>query len=545
MADSKPPKTNNIPKAPDKDKVVRFGNVPSVDLNLIMSQPEALSLIPETAALRYNVLPVNVIDDTLTIVTDYPDDFQLIDTISRLTNKKITMATPSRGNLHDAITTQYKNYNASGFSEPAVEEGGADNKYLDESVLDIIAPMELVKEDEVDQSAVQAAQDAPIVKAVDMILTQAVRERASDIHIAPEEKVLKIRYRVDGVLHDSISLPPDIQSAILTRIKILANMNIAERRRPQDGSFTGRVAGKVIDFRVGTIGTNWGECAVLRVLDKTFSLFELENCGMPPYIRETYEQCLAAPFGMIIISGPTGSGKTTTLYASLLKLNSDELNIMSIEDPVEYKFKGVRQIQVNRAAGVTFAAGLRACMRMDPDVILVGEIRDQETAATAINAALTGHLVLTSLHANDAVGALVRLVDLGVEPFLVTSAVIATASQRLVRRCCSKCSEVKKASLADALAYKQVTGKERDEFTYGAGCNACNFKGYRGRIGVFELLTVTDSIRSLVARNAGASEIKAQALKEGMLPMRHHGMMLAKEGVTTPSEVARHVFTIG
>ena len=206
MADSKPPKINNIPKAPDKDKVVRFGNVPSVDLNLIMSQPEALSLIPETAALRYNVLPVNVIDDTLTIVTDYPDDFQLIDTISRLTNKKITMATPSRGNLHDAITTQYKNYNASGFSEPAVEEGGADNKYLDESVLDIIAPMELVKEDEVDQSAVQAAQDAPIVKAVDMILTQAVRERASDIHIAPEEKVLKIRYRVDGVLHER--LPP-------------------------------------------------------------------------------------------------------------------------------------------------------------------------------------------------------------------------------------------------------------------------------------------------------------------------------------------------
>jgi type II secretory ATPase GspE/PulE/Tfp pilus assembly ATPase PilB-like protein len=322
-------------------------------------------------------------------------------------------------------------------------------------------------------------------------------------------------------------------------------MNIAERRRPQDGSFTGRIAGKTIDFRVGTIGTNWGEYAVLRVLDKSFNLFELESIGMPPYIQETYQQCLAAPFGMIIISGPTGSGKTTTLYASLLKLDADELNIMSIEDPVEYKFKGVRQIQVNRAANITFATGLRACMRMDPDVILVGEIRDQETAETAVNAALTGHLVLTSIHANDAVGALVRLVDLGVEPFLVTSAVIATASQRLVRKVCPKCAERKQASLGDSLAYKQVTGKERDEFTYGAGCNNCNFKGYKGRVGVFELLPVTDSIRSLVAKSASAPEIKEQALKDGMLPMRHHGMSFAKEGVTTPSEVARHVFTIG
>jgi len=541
MADDKQAQTNN-PKG--TDRVVRFGNVPTVDLQQVIAEPDALQLIPETAALRYNVLPVSVNDDTLTVVADYPDDLQLIDTISRMTNKKINMVIPLRGNLHDSISTQYKQLHESGLEELSLEEN-LDEKYLDESVLDIIAPMELIKDEEIDQAAVEAAQDAPIIKAVDMILTQAVRERASDIHIAPEEKTLKIRYRVDGVLHDSLTLPPEIQSAILTRIKILANMNIAERRRPQDGSFTGKIAGKTIDFRVGTIGTNWGEYAVLRVLDKTFNLFELENIGMPDYIRDVYAQCLAAPFGMIIISGPTGSGKTTTLYASLLKLNSDELNIMSIEDPVEYKFKGVRQIQVNRAANITFAAGLRACMRMDPDVILVGEIRDQETAETAVNAALTGHLVLTSIHANDAVGALVRLIDLGVEPFLVTSAVIATASQRLVRKICPKCGELKQAPLGDSLAYKQVTGKERSEFTYGAGCNNCNFKGYRGRIGVFEVLPITDPIRSLVVRNASAPEIKDQAMKEGMLPMRHHGMGLAKEGVTTPGEVARHVFTIG
>ncbi len=541
MADDKRAAVN---KAKEVERVVRFGNVPTVDLHQVQPQNEALALIPETAALRYNILPLTLNDDTLTVVTDYPDDFQLIDTISRLTSKKVTMVTPIRGNLRDSITGHYKKYTEEGFDQTVLDEA-MDESYMDESVLDIIAPMELVKEEDVDQDVVKAAQDAPIIKAVDMILTQAVRERASDIHIAPEEKVLKIRYRIDGVLHDALNLPPEILSPIVTRIKILANMNIAERRRPQDGSFSGKISGKVIDFRVGTIGTNWGEYVVMRVLEKNFSLFELDGIGMPPYIKETYEQCLAAPFGMIIISGPTGSGKTTTLYASLLKLNSDELNIMSIEDPVEYKFKGVRQIQVNRAANITFAAGLRAAMRMDPDVILVGEIRDQETAEVAVNAALTGHLVLTSLHANDSVGALVRLIDLGVEPFLVTSAVIATASQRLLRRTCPKCAETKKAAMADVLAYKQVTGKEREEFTYGAGCANCNFKGYRGRIGAFELLPITDSIRSLVARSAGAPEIKAQALKEGMLPMRHHGMMLAKEGVTTPSEVARHVFTIG
>lgn len=518
-------------KVKGADRVLSFGNVPTVDLQQVEARPEAIALIPESVALQYNVLPLYLEDDTLTVVADYPDDLQLMDTLSRITNRKIKMVSPLRGNLRDAVTSSYSM--------------GMEDE-IEESILDIITPMHdsVAAEAEEVAELAQAATDAPIIKAVDKILTQAVKERASDIHIAPEEKCVKIRYRIDGVLHDSVSLPPEIQSAILTRLKILSNMNIAERRRPQDGSFSGNFGGKMIDFRVATIGTNWGESCVMRVLDKSFSLFELEHCGMPPYLLETYEACLNAPFGMIVISGPTGSGKTTTLYASLLKLDSSELNIMSIEDPVEYKFGGVRQIQVNRAANITFAGGLRACMRMDPDVILVGEIRDTETAQTAVTAALTGHLVLTSIHANDAVGALVRLVDLGVEPFLVTSAVLATASQRLVRRTCPKCAELQKASLTDALAYKQVTGKERTEFTYGAGCAACGFKGYKGRIGVYELLPMTDPIRTLVTKNAGAVDIKAQALKDGMLPMRYHGMSLAKEGITTPGEVARHVFTM-
>jgi len=514
---------------PESNNVISFQlNVPTVDLQQLKVQPEALALVPIAWALEHNVLPLTLEDNSLTVVTDHPDDLHIIDTLAALTNREIKTVIPMRGNLRDAITSYYATTDQSA-----------------QTLMDILAAVQVSTVTEEATGLAEAASEAPIVRAVDWILTEAVKERASDIHIVPEETILRIRYRIDGVLHDAASLPLETQSAILTRLKILADMNIAERRRAQDGSFTDHLAGKEIDFRVATIGTNWGESAVLRVLDKSFNLFELEQIGMPPYLKEQYEASLTSPFGMIIISGPTGSGKTTTLYASLLILNSDEMNIMSIEDPIEYKFKGVRQIQVNFMAGINFASGLRASMRMDPDVILVGEIRDEETARTAVTASLTGHLVMSSIHANDAVGALVRLVDLGVEPFLVTSAVIATASQRLVRRVCPKCAELKEATPSDALAYKQITGKERNEFHYGKGCSHCSFTGFRGRIGVFEVLVVTDSIRSLIAKQAGSSEIKAQAMKDGMLPMRHHGMILAKEGITTPGEVARSVFTIG
>ena len=513
-----------------QDSFVSFQlNVPTVDLQQVEVQPKAMALVPMSIAKTYSILPITLEGDELTVVAEYPDDLQLMDTLALLTKKRIKIVVPSNGNLRETINSHY---------ETTTVADGALDSILD----DIVAK---TKETEEPTELLEIATEAPIIKAVDWILTQAVKQRASDIHIVPEENMLKVRYRIDGVLHDSASLPINLNTAILTRIKVIANMNIAERRRAQDGSFAGKYDKKDIDFRVATIGTSWGESVVMRVLDKSFNLFKLEEIGMPQYIRETYATCLQSPFGMIIISGPTGSGKTTTLYASLLTLNSDEMNVMSIEDPIEYKFRGVRQIQVNFMAGINFASGLRASMRMDPDVILVGEIRDEETARTAVTASLTGHLVMSSIHANDSVGALVRLVDLGVEPFLVTSAVIATASQRLVRRVCPKCAELKEATPSDALAYKQITGKDRNEFHYGKGCSYCSFTGFRGRIGVFEVLAVTDSIRSLIARQSGASEIKAQAMKDGMLPMRHHGMILAKEGITTPGEVARSVFTIG
>jgi len=540
MADKNTPKTENKEikgndshgNAPKNVVSFQFTS-PTVDLELIAIPADVLALIPKQVALEQEVLPYKVEDDVLTVITYNPDDLQLIDTLSVLTKMRIKTVTPNTGDLTSFIKSKYE--------EAAVQDTSAMST---ESLMDIIAPIEITKQADMAEASVEAASDAPIVKAVDFIITRAVKERASDIHIAPEENVLNVRYRIDGVLHHSVALPLGVMSAVLTRIKILGNMNIAERRRPQDGSFSAKIAGRTIDFRVATIGTNWGEYAVMRVLDKTYSLIDLEDIGMPQYFLEPYLQCLNSPFGMIIFSGPTGSGKTTSLYSSLAKLEKDKLNIMSIEDPIEYKFEGIRQIQVNRQADITFAKGLRQCLRLDPDVILVGEIRDKETAQTAVDAALTGHLVLTSIHANDAVGALVRLVDLGVEPFLVTSAVLATVSQRLVRRICPKCKEIQTAPVMDQLAYKQVTGKDKADFSYGKGCSNCSNTGYRGRIGVFELLLVTDTIKSMLSRGAGSVEIKQQAVKDGMLFMRHHGMSLAREGVTTPGEVARHVFTI-
>lgn len=502
-------------------------NVPTIDLKQTHIQPAALALIPEDVARENSVLPISLDGDTLTVALEDPDNLQLIDTLATLTKKRIKPVIPLRGGVRDAIDSQYK---LTTQIEKELKQilGTAQAKSLNEPLL-----------------SVDAISQAPVVRAVDLLLSQAVRERASDIHIVPKEGGLQIRYRIDGILHDSVSLPHDVHPAIVTRIKVMANMNIAERRRAQDGQFSATIGDKNIDFRVATIGTSFGEMVVMRVLDKSFSLYELSELGMATHTLDIYRQCLDSPFGMLMISGPTGSGKTTTLYASVGKLDSTELNIMTIEDPVEYQFPGVRQIQVNRAADITFAAGLRAIMRLDPDVILVGEIRDSETANTAIQASLTGHLVLTSIHANDAVGALIRLVDLGVEPFLVTSGVIAAASQRLVRRVCPYCQAVREASPQEIAAYEKEMGETKTEFYYGTGCNFCSNTGYLGRTGVFEVFAMSDQIRSILSRQGTAPEIKEQALAEGMITMRRHGMMKAKEGLTTPSEVMRHVFTIG
>ncbi|MCL5074509.1 MAG: GspE/PulE family protein [Chloroflexi bacterium] len=504
-------------------------NVPIIDLKQYKIQPEALRLIPENVARQFGLLPLAIEGDSLVVAMEEPQDLQAIDTLTSLTRMRIKPVIALHGGIQEAINNNYKL-----------------TSQIKQQVNQIVAPPQAMARAAAEPLlSPEMITQAPIVRAVDMIITQAVKDRASDIHIEPEDEALRIRYRIDGVLHEAVSLPLGVHQALVSRIKVMSNMNIAERRRPQDGQFMAKVADKDVDFRVATAETNRGEMVVLRVLDKEVSVRSLSDLGLLPGPLQTYEAMLQSPFGMILISGPTGSGKTTTLYGSVNQLDPMTRNIMTIEDPIEYRFKNINQIQVNRQADITFASGLRAILRLDPDVILVGEIRDGETAETAINAALTGHLVLSSIHANDAVSALLRLIDLGVEPFLVTSAVIATLSQRLVRRVCPYCHSLVQVSPAEAMAYQQEMGQVRTEFHYGRGCNFCARTGYLGRIGVFELLPMSEQIRQLVTRRATAAEIKAQALQEGMITMRRDGMTKARDGVTTPAEIIRNVFTIG
>ena len=377
------------------------------------------------------------------------------------------------------------------------------------------------------------------------MLSQAVRDRASDIHIEPQENELRIRFRIDGILHDARNLPLSIHGALISRIKVLSGLNIAERRRPQDGQFFTSVEGKDIDIRVATVDTLYGEKMELRILDKALIRYTLTELGFGSENLVKHKRMLDTPYGMILISGPTGSGKTTTLYASINDLHSSDRNIITIEDPVEYRFPGITPIQVNSQAGITFSSGLRAVLRLDPDIIMVGEIRDRETAEIAIQAALTGHLVLSSIHANDSVGVLYRLMDLGVEPFLICSALIGVVAQRMVRRICHQCRVRVGGTVEEVAAYRQEMGEEIGEFYSGEGCHLCGRTGYSGRITVQELLMVSDEIRRMLLGGAGASDIRARALAEGMISMRRDGMGKVKESITTPSEVLRNVYSIG
>ena len=503
-------------------------NVPVVDLGQYQIEPQALSLVPEELARERRVLPLKVEGEVLTVAMEDPSDVGTVDTLAALSRKLIRPVIPVQGGLEEAVRTHYRlaTQIQHEIDQAVAVQPGAPARPAAPSL------------------GAEAIAQAPVVRAVDMVLAQAVKDRASDVHLEPQEDGLRVRYRIDGQLHTVVTLPLGVHSALLSRLKVLANMNIAERRRPQDGQFSATIADRSIDFRVATAETSHGEMMVLRVLDKSQGVLELSQIGMAPGVLEAYRRVLKYPFGMVMVSGPTGSGKTTTLYASLGEMNPRERNVMTIEDPIEYHFPNINQIQVNRQAEVTFAAGLRAIMRLDPDVILVGEVRDGETANVAIQAALTGHLVLTSIHANDAVGALVRLIDLGVEPFLVTSAVVASVSQRLVRKVCPHCRAQEAAGPSLVAAYQEEMKEARREFFRGQGCNYCYRTGFLGRVGVFELLTMTDPLRQLVNRRSPAPEMRAQALREGMVPMRRDGMLKAREGITTPGDVVAQVFLI-
>lgn len=390
-------------------------------------------------------------------------------------------------------------------------------------------------------SVLMFASESAAMSAVDLILHQAAKERASDIHFEPQKDYVRVRYRIDGVLTEACRLPVEVYPRSASRIKIMAGMNIAERRRPQDGGFSFRFEGRLLDVRVATIQIHDGEAMVLRLLNRESGLLELGDLGLRPETLQVVRQLLKAPYGVILVSGASGAGKTTTLYACLNELDRTEKNIITIEDPVEYQLAGAKQIQVNPSLGITFVSGLRAALRLDPDVILIGEIRDQETAEIAVRAALTGHLVLASIHGNNSAGALLRLVELGVDPVLVASTLLGSISQNLVRRNCPHCLRSYRTSAEEALAYRREIGEEGAGFLKGAGCTYCSGTGYCGRFGVFEVLPGEEQLQSLLLSHATASKIRAQAINSGMVSQQKDGMLKAKAGITTPGEVLRTV----
>jgi type II secretory ATPase GspE/PulE/Tfp pilus assembly ATPase PilB-like protein len=499
-----------------------------LDLLRVEIQPEATKLVPADFCREHLLIPIETDGRSLHVVMADPGNMQTAEDLRSMTGLEIRPAVGIPDEIRRAINIRYR------VSSEIEREVG------------LAMPVQPEKQGQAERQDLDLQlSQAPIVRTADLLLAQAVRDRASDIHLEPQADALRVRLRIDGVLHETMRLPKDIQAALVSRFKVMAGMNIAERRRPQDGQISTDVEGKRVDLRAATSDSAHGEMMVLRVLDKSVSLMSLRELGFSPVALDKHIRLLKSPFGMVLVSGPTGSGKTTTLYASVNQLNDDERNIITIEDPVEYQFEGINQIQVNEKADITFATGLRSLMRLDPDVILVGEVRDGETARIACQAALTGHLVLSSIHANDAVGVLLRLTDLGIEPFLAASSLIGVVAQRMVRRVCMYCAADAQPGVEEAALYEAELGEKLESMKRGTGCNLCAGTGFLGRIGVYEVLTLNDDIRRLLLANATASQIREQAIADGMVPMRRDGMLKAKQGIVTPAEILRSVYSIG
>ena len=496
-------------------------NVPLIDLKTHIVQPEALTLVPEDMARRHIIIPLNIIGDSLIVVMADPDDYIAINDLFTRTNMQIQVAFANAVDIRRAIDIYYRS-----------------GEEIQEKVKDFLPPPSGEP-----SSAVEFAAETPITESLDLLIQQAVRDRASDIHIEPQSGRLRVRCRIDGILQDVTSLPLRAHPELVSRIKILAEMDVTRSRQPQDGQFSVKVGDKNIDIRVATTDTIFGERITLRLLDKSLSLFTLPELGLLPETLKKYRKLLASPFGMILVGGPTGSGKTTTLYTSLNEIDRNKNNIMTIEDPVEYQFEGISQSQVDPKVGVTFAGGLKAMLRQDPDVILVGEIRDKETAVTAVQAALTGHLVFSSIHANDTVGMLSRLIDLGVEPALVSSTLLGLVSQRMVRRICVNCRTTLAPTALEQSIYMRETGHELPQVYKGTGCHLCANTGYRGRIGVFEMFTVTEGMQQKLMNYNGIGGLRDQVAGEGIFSMKHDGLQKVKEGITTFEEIMAGVFS--
>jgi general secretion pathway protein E len=494
-----------------------------INLRKNLPQPEALRLIPEDMARKYNAVPVSISGNTLIVAMANPSDIFAMEALANQSRLRIEPKSASLADVQESIDFNYRSY----------EE-------IEKQVSNIFV------KDEFDNENIRltTVTDAPVAQALILIIDEAVKARASDIHLQPQEDKLRVRYRIDGTLHDTLSLPLATVVPLISRIKVLANMNIADRHRPQDGQFSVEAKGREIDIRVATTPTIRGEMAAMRLLYKARATMSLPELGFSKESLTIYEQMLKVPYGMILVSGPTGAGKTTTLYASINCLDRTGRNIITIEDPVEYRFSNINQIQVNPKAGMTFASGLRSILRLDPNVILVGEIRDAETANIAVQSALTGHLVFSSIHANDAVGVVFRILDLGVDPFMVASSLAGIVAQRMVRRICPECARPVKISLLEQMLYTKQTGDERSEFIYGSGCQSCSQTGYMGRMGIFEILPMTDDIRTMLIKGTSTTELRNEALRGGMVTLLKDGMLKVKANQTTPSEVMRNAYAV-
>ena len=495
----------------------------------------ATKLLPEDLARKYLAFPARVEDNKLLLVMADPQDYRAIQTLELRTALEVNPVKGAPADILNAIDIHYSTTMPDSISSAMDDE--YDTPY---DARDGIRQIALV----VGTADAENADDSPVIRAIDSLISQAAKARATDIHIEPMESRVRVRFRVDGFLQEVGYLPLAAHNAIISRLKIMSGMDIAERKRPQDGHFAVKIEKNELEVRAATTDTVHGEMAVLRILNKSLKLFSLDDLGLRKDSSQDLKDLIKAPYGIILVSGPTGAGKTTTLYAGLNEIDSRRLNIITIEDPVEYRFPGINSIQTNDKAGLTFPTALRAVLRLDPDVVLVGEIRDTETAKIAVQAALTGHLVMSSVHANDAVRAVSRLVDLGVEPFLLSSALLGVVSQRMVRRVCDHCRTDKVPEGEEAGAAEQLGFNPANAIPMGEGCYFCGFTGYRGRTGLYEVLSASEEFRQLVMQKASNKELMAEARRTGFKTIKEDGIEKVNEGVTTPFEIMRSVYAL-
>jgi type IV pilus assembly protein PilB len=517
----------------DQDMAFSMGrclNTPPINLAKVRIPEEIMELVPRDMAKANKLVPIARLNGKLFVAMADPTNVLAVDDVKRRVQLEVVPMIATEKAVADAIA--------------GVHGGGANMSAVLRQVSEDISnaadvEVQSTKNEEIDiDRLAQDTEDAPVIKIVNLILVQAIKEKASDIHIEPFQRSLKLRYRIDGELILAESPPKALQLAITSRIKILAGLNIAERRLPQDGRFRIKVLGKEVDLRISILPTAHGEKIVIRILDKGALTGSIDQMGMDEGTLQRFKKAIDAPHGMILVTGPTGSGKTTTLYSVLQELNNPQYNIVTVEDPIEYELAGINQVSVRADIGLDFSSALRSILRQDPDIVMVGEIRDNETADIAVKAALTGHQVLSTLHTNDAAGAITRLDDMGIEPFLISSSIIMACAQRLVRRICSNCREefVPEPEIFQRLGIEPAEGAV---FYHGSGCDRCKNRGYLGRVALIEALPVTETIRRLIIKRASAAVVKNQAVNEGMKTLRMAGIDKALEGITTLEEIWR------